>query len=253
MQNLLTLVTGQFNALNLVLFFLLAGLVAHKLKWNRTGRWLTITSVLIFYLVSTDYVPRYLAMRLEQHYPPLRACPEKSQLKSAPVIHVLGGGYTGDGSLPALAQLSLESKGRLAEGIRLMHCHEKSLLVCSGNRMSGAVSMAGAYQNAARSLGVDTVRMLLLHEPRSTEEEAHQLAQKVGKDHTVILVTSAIHMMRAMAYFRAAGFDPVPAPTNYLVKSGDTGRLKGWPSIDNMRIMDAVIHEYLGTLKARFF
>ena len=39
----------------------------------------------------------------------------------------------------------------------------------------------------------------------------------VGKD-KFILVTSASHMLRAMALFRKQGMEPIPAPTDYMVK-----------------------------------
>lgn len=50
---------------------------------------------------------------------------------------------------------------------------------------------------------------------------------------------------------KAEGFDPIAAPTNYKVNDGpDEYGMKWWPSFDNISLMNYVIHEWLGNLKA---
>ena len=69
----------------------------------------------------------------------------------------------------------------------------------------------------------------------------------VGKD-KFILVTSASHMPRAMALFRKHGMDPVPGPTDYMVKEREGGLTPGvfFPSAGSLEKAESVIHEYLG-------
>ena len=57
--------------------------------------------------------------------------------------------------------------------------------------------------------------MVILREPRDTEEEAAQVAKLVGEQ-PFILVTSANHLPRAMRFFEAKGLHPIPAPANQL-------------------------------------
>ena len=82
-----------------------------------------------------------------------------------------------------------------------------------------------------------------------TKDHAIYVKEIVGKDR-FILVTSASHMPRAMALFRKHGMEPVPAPTDYMVK------VRGWglrpmmffPSAGSLEKAGRAIHEYLGII-----
>jgi uncharacterized SAM-binding protein YcdF (DUF218 family) len=90
----------------------------------------------------------------------------------------------------------------------------------------------------------------MVRENRSmdTADQAKMIAHTVGRDR-LILVTSAIHMPRAIALFRKFGLDPVPAPTNYLVVT-QPGFHYGmlFPGSDSLHNMEAAVHEYLGLI-----
>lgn len=60
-------------------------------------------------------------------------------------------------------------------------------------------------------------------------------------------------MPRALCIFRMFGIEPIPAPTDYLIKF-EPGMLNNWwlPSIENLNIMNIVIHEYLGLWWVQF-
>jgi uncharacterized SAM-binding protein YcdF (DUF218 family) len=65
-----------------------------------------------------------------------------------------------------------------------------------------------------------------------------------------VLVTSAMHMPRAMACFRAAGWDVIPQPADYRVVPGawNTGSFR---IADNLAVLDAAVHEWLGLVYYR--
>lgn len=156
--------------------------------------------------------------------------------------------------MPASSQLDLITLGRLAEGIRICHQIPESLLICSGYSSLGLESQASVVRRAAISLGFDSLRIETLTKPRTTEEEAQELKQAFGTNANVILVTDAVHMPRAMRLFKEQGFNPVPAPTNYIVKDGpNQGYLKWLPSVKNITLTDRVLHEFLGNIKAEVF
>jgi uncharacterized SAM-binding protein YcdF (DUF218 family) len=79
-----------------------------------------------------------------------------------------------------------------------------------------------------------------------TESQA-RVMRELLKGERCVLVTSAAHMRRALALFRKAGADAVPAPTDYLSQASPgfvpsdffprPGRIKG---------ADVAVHEYLG-------
>jgi uncharacterized SAM-binding protein YcdF (DUF218 family) len=169
-------------------------------------------------------------------------------------IHVLGGGYTLDKQLSSLAQISEASLARLAEGLRIYHLYDSSLLVVSGSVASGDESMADVMRRAAISLGVEARRIRVLEGPNTTFEEAQAFANTFGPNSSVIVVTDAVHMPRALAFFKANGVDPYPAPTNYLVKRNDNDYTLNWiPSAENFLLMDRANREYLGLWKGWLF
>ena len=164
-------------------------------------------ALVFFYLISTDYLPLLFVRQLERKYIPVRKCSTFAGNRPT-LIHVLGGGYTADDQLAALSQLSQESKGRLIEAVRLLPCVPDARLVCSGNTVSGNISMAEVYREAAISLGVDSLCMVILKNPSTTQQEAQELVTEFGKDINLVVVTSALHMDRAMRYFRLLGVEP---------------------------------------------
>ena len=115
-------------------------------------------------------------------------------------------------------------------------------------------TQAQVTKRAAIVLGVDSNQLVTLNEPGTTKEEAEQLGKNFNKTSQLVLVTDAIHMPRAMKLFRQEGFNPIAAPTNYKVHEGPKQpEIKWWPSMGNIELMNYVIHEYLGNLKASVF
>ena len=82
---------------------------------------------------------------------------------------------------------------------------------------------------------------------RNTREHVPRLKQLLGERRRVLLVTTAWHMPRAMGVFRAHGYDPIAAPTDYRT---DPGRpfhpLDLLPSADSLGDSADAFHEYLG-------
>lgn len=242
---------GQVNTLNILILFFALPVVAGLLRRTRLARIALGIAVLMFFLASTEYVPHYLIGRMESGYSPFERSAVDSDAGEV-FIHVLGGGYTFDERLPALGKLSQISLGRLAEGVRIAHQLPNSTLVFSGGRVSGSESMASVMKQAAMSFGIDARRINVLEEPRTTEEEASTFVRRYGKDVKMIVVTDAIHMRRALDFFKQYDMAPHPAPTNYLVKqSSNQYKLRWMPSSINLLLMDRVLREWLGTLKGK--
>lgn len=250
MQSLFDTIKGQFNSLNFILLCILLGYFFHRIEKKKVATFVYIFALSVFYIFSTDYLPHYLAFRIESRYQPLTDCSILNSNRPI-LIHVLGGGYIPDQRLQELAQLNESALGRLAEGVRVYHCTANSTLVCSGYMAKGArKSLAAVTKGAAMSLGVDSMRIALLENPTTTHEEAVELRKVYGRDINLVVVTSAIHMDRAIQLFKEQGFHVTPAPTNYLVrKNSNPYHFKFLPSLNNLRIMDAVIHEFLASIK----
>ena len=169
-------------------------------------------------------------------------------------IYVLGSGYTTDKRLPPNAQIGLVALGRLAEGIRIHRAIENSAIICSGNSSTGLETQAQVTKRAAIVLGVDVDKLETLNTPTTTQEEANDLGKLHEKSIKLIIVTDAMHMQRAIKLFELQGFNPIAAPTNYKVnETQHKEAMQWWPSISNVSLMNYVIHEYLGSIKALIF
>jgi uncharacterized SAM-binding protein YcdF (DUF218 family) len=84
--------------------------------------------------------------------------------------------------------------------------------------------------------------------------EAFDYTKKFGTNNTLILVTDAIHMPRAMFLFRKEGQSPIPSPTNHMVKSYWKNGITDWfPASSNISMMEYAMHEIGGLVYARLF
>lgn len=253
MDLFLNALKGQVNTLNILILVLGLSVTAGILNKRKIAKIIFGTAFLFFVLTFTEYLPYYLVHRMESEYPPFDAT-VFSDTSQHIFIHVLGGGYTFDDRLPASAQLSQVSLGRLSEGLRVSNQLRGSKLVFSGWRVSGSESMAVVMKRAAMSLGTDPSRIEVMEEPRTTSEEARSFAETFGRGVTLILVTDAIHMRRAMDSFKRQGVDAHAAPTNYLAREHDNPYRFPWmPSIENPMMMDRVLREWLGNFKTSIF
>jgi len=244
---------GQATVLNGLMLILIVAYLFRKYQKSRTSNVLIGFSIFIFLLTSTEYLPRYLAKQLETKFQPLKL-PLDTRDSSKVLVHVLGSGYTLDKRLPANAQIGLTALGRLAEGIRVHRAIENSIIICSGNSSLGLETQAQVTKRAAIILGVNSSEIETLNNPSTTQEEAKELRKAFDKNTTLIIVTDAMHMLRAIKLFKMEGFNPIAAPTNFKVNEGPLQeRMKWWPSFSNIGLMNYVIHEYLGAIKASIF
>jgi uncharacterized SAM-binding protein YcdF (DUF218 family) len=245
----------SFISMPLSLFWLilLGGLLFYILKRKRAGLFSVFFSIVWLAMISFPFLPEILVKSLEKRYPPLLEI-SQFNLEDTVNILVLGGGYTDNKNLPPNDQLSLNSLVRLTEAIRLHRLLNASQLVLSGSVHDENVNEAEPFMKTALALGVDENAIRLLGTPENTQMEAFDYTKKFGTNNTLILVTDAIHMPRAMFLFEKAGQIPIPAPTNHLVKSNWKNGISDWfPSSSNIAMMENAMHEIGGLVYARLF
>jgi uncharacterized SAM-binding protein YcdF (DUF218 family) len=223
---------------------------------QRTGKILVTAGLFILMVLSYGAIPDYMLRSLEDQYPrydqdiALTILKSEEQLPPKYVV-VLGGGHIQDPRLPILSQLSTPTLARLAEGISLWRQHPDSRLVLSGGAVFDSISEATMMGRAARQLGVAPEQMILEGESRDTIE-AVRLLKSIVKDDSLILVTSAYHMPRAMAMFRKEGIRPIPAPADYRAKRSSVRSPQSFfPHAANIDHAHAAVHEYLGMMWGR--
>ncbi len=240
------------SVLNLFLFMLLAAFIFYRFQKKRTAKFFFISALILLLLTSTNYLPAFLAKKLENKYPPLSEAVIKN-IRGKVYIHVLGSGYTANKNIPPNAQIGLVALGRLAEAIRVYRLMDSAVIVCSGNGpKESKETQAQVTKKAAVALGIPAESVLELNTPSTTLEEANDLAAQYGNNIQLVIATDAIHMPRAMRFFKAAGFvNPVAAPTNFkAAETTEDNFIKWLPTMSNVALTNYVLHEYLGNIKA---
>jgi len=209
-----------------------------------------VAALVVFLVSSTGFLPRTCVMLAEQKHKILVIDSSLSTNRSV-FVHVLGAGYSSNPDLPATAKLALPTLGRLVEGVRICRQIPESKLVCSGNAADGIETQASVVRRAAIALDFDSTRLRTLDNPSTTQQEAAAHAAVFGTNHTVIVVTDAMHMSRALYLFEKYGLNSIAAPTNFVTKKPTIYRLSDWiPSTKNIQLTDRLIHELLGRLQA---
>jgi uncharacterized SAM-binding protein YcdF (DUF218 family) len=132
---------------------------------------------------------------------------------------------------------------RLTTFLALAVAHPEARLVYTG----------GTQTKAARGLilgaGVAPSRIVFEEEARNTCESAPATRALVAPSsgERWLLVTSAAHLPRAVACFRAADWDVVPYPTDF--RSGSTPW--SYDLVGNLATLNLAVHEWLGLLYYR--
>ena len=234
-------------------------LLVAALLLRRAARWAQIcllASLGILLIASSAWFPAMLTRFLEWQYLPLESYPKTD------VIVVLGGST---GSVQYPRQIVEISSG----GNRLLyaaHLYQQGVaphLLLSGGTISWRSENEPPAQDMAKilgMLGIPEEDLWIEPESRNTYENAlfsRQVLAEKGIDR-IILVTSAMHMPRAVALFEKQGFDVIPAPADYNITQAGWDRL--WdrnlttqlfnllPSVSNLNRTTSALKEYIGIL-----
>ncbi len=209
------------------------------------GRAKKLLSLSFLWLFLFSYAPVSNAMLygIEKEYPSLLAAPGDTKY-----IYVLGSGHKSDESRTITSQLSREAVVRLSEGIRLYRqLSGKARLITSGfSGLSDPVPQAVMMKRLAISLGIPPDDILTTPSAKDTEDEAKE-ALRITKGAPMILVTSAYHMPRAMAWFKSVGLSPLPAPT-YFRSDPRGAKWSQMFSVSALEGSTMAFHEYLGSI-----
>ena len=152
-----------------------------------------------------------------------------------------------------------------SEQVRLSELYSQPQLSAAGDRLTTFLMLAAAHPEArlvhtgafeshiARSVilgvGVAPSRVVFEDRARNTCESAPAARDLVapGPGERWLLVTSAVHMPRAVACFRAIDWDVIPYPTDFRTGS----RPWSYDLLGNLAALDIAAHEWLGLLYYR--
>lgn len=225
------------------------------LAWRR--RWLLAIGLGLFGLmglwaVATPFVAHALAYRLESRFPALLA----DQAPKADAILVLGGALAG-ASPPLRPSFDLGSAAdRVWHAAALFRAGKARWVLVSGGNQPDTVGLqveAEAIRTMLLTLGVPGSAIRLEGVSRNTAENAREsvaLIRAVGAER-VLLVTSAMHMPRALRIFQADlrefGVTVLPASTDVEGLPGSLHWLGQWlPDANALALSSRALKEFLG-------
>lgn len=229
----------------LILILLLITTYLLTRSYVKTGKIISIATLILFILVGIGVFSSYFLTKLES-YPPLN---HPIWMKRNAII-VLGAGAV---KLPEEnnAKPTVLAYSRIYEAARLYtSCKatnaECKIIISGGDAQSIGQSEAVVYQNALNGIGVKTADIILEPNSMNTYKNAEYTSAilRENKFDTLLLVTSGIHMKRALLYFGHFGIKAIPAVSDYI-----PSKLYIIPLGYNFAITDFVIHEYAGIIR----
>jgi len=209
-------------------------------------RWLA--ALLIVYLVATVHgFSRIASWPLRRGFHPFAL----SDAPPAPrAIVVLGAGArTVHGRTQKIGTLTLAGASRVLEAARLFRVLGDPWIISSGGRPAGydMIPESETMKRALVELGVPPDRILLESTSRVTRDEAVLTARMLHDlgIRSCIVVTSDLHMRRALGAFRHEGLEATPAVARDPLDS-QSKWLSWLPTPQGMEYSQAVIHDYVG-------
>jgi uncharacterized SAM-binding protein YcdF (DUF218 family) len=245
------LVPGSMALLVVGVLAGVAGLYVRRLeRWAR--RWL-VALCLFYVALGLPVVSQLLEKGTLTSYRPIATA---ADAQSVTAVVVLGNGivsYQYEGL--AVESLTRRTAYNAIEGARLYRLLHPAVVIASGGLADPDAfrrSEAEAIRDVLITLGVP--REVVVIEPRSsnTAEQAERMAPLLRNHPRFALITTPIHMPRAVSLFRSRGLNPVPAPSHIdYTDTAHEAMLRFVPSANALRASELSMYEYLGTVYAR--
>lgn len=204
--------------------------------------------LLVLLLLGWSAPPDRLMHLLETWHAPA----SRDGLTAYAGVVVLGGAFERPGLQRGREQVQTNAHAeRLTVAVALARAHPGLTMVFTGGCADvgeGCVPEAELARRFFTSMGLAPERVLYEAASRTTFENAVFSGQLPGVDKTRpwLLLTSAWHMPRAVAAFRAQGWNVTPWPADF--RSADRTPWTGYSLTRSMQQWQFALHECLGLL-----
>jgi uncharacterized SAM-binding protein YcdF (DUF218 family) len=234
-----------------LIFLLLICAWMSRKRLSKVSLSLYAAAVLLLFVLGCPTTSQWLVRSLEHQYPDKGVSVERN----AQAIIVLGGSLNLPSDAHPFVGLS-NSADRIQEGLRLYRAGKAPLIVLSGgdsplNTRIRPLHEGGYMRSLLEEWGAPKSAIIVEDASINTRENAtftHKMLAARGVDH-IILVTSALHMPRAVATFRKVGFDVVAAPADFQSGWVEQASVFNWlPNSGDLANSSNVLHEWLGYL-----
>ena len=233
---------------NLLMVFGLTGLILVWFRQKRLG--VSLISVALVGLAVAGWSPLgpALLMVLEERFPTIKTPPAITGLV------MLGGAVDIHITLARGSEAWNDQAERITAVAELANTFSKARIIVSGGAgHPDGLNESSITKQALVAMGLSDARLELETRSRNTCENAAQslvlAAPKAGD--VWLLVTSASHMPRAMACFRAANFSVVAYPVDYHTRGAEDLRRVQDSAAVGLADIDLAAHEWIGLIGYR--
>jgi uncharacterized SAM-binding protein YcdF (DUF218 family) len=228
------LIEAMLMPLGISGFLIIAGIASRR-------RSIAVCGVVALWVFSTPMVGNLMLQRLERTY-------ESKSVDASPdadAIVVLSGSVVRGITAPGVQWG--DSANRYFAGFDLAMAGKAKFLVFSGAASEDphGLSQGAILRQTAVGHGIRPERVILTGRVLTTEDEARAVSQ-IPDIHSILLVTSAFHMPRAVLLFRARGLDVSPFPTDERVLGRKLSLFGLIPSSGALRNAEEALREYYG-------
>jgi uncharacterized SAM-binding protein YcdF (DUF218 family) len=231
---------------NLLIEVGIVGLILLCTRFTRLGSWLVVTSVVLIAVVGLSPLSNVLMIPLEQRFPPW----DPSHGPPDGIV-VLGGAISPEISAYRDVVVLNEAAERITVAAELARRYPNVRIIYSGGSnalLSDRALEAPFAVRELEALGVAHDRITAEEQSRNTIENAvySRLVAQPKPGERWLLITSAFHMPRAIAAFRAAGFVVEAYPVDWRTRgSRDATRFSESLS-EGLARTDTAMHEWAG-------
>jgi len=232
---------------NVLMAIGLFGLILLLTRLRRPASWLIVSSLVLIAFVGYSPLGNILMLPLEERFPawdPAHGPPDG--------IVVLGGAILPDIAMARGTVAFDEAAERITAAVELARRYPNARIVFSGGSgalLADAPEAPVAVRELA-ALGVARDRIAAEDQSRNTIENAvfSRLVAQPKPGERWLLVTSAFHMPRAVAAFRAAGFSIEAYPVDWRTR-GPVDATRPFASLPTgLTMTDYAVHEWIGLL-----
>lgn len=225
----------------------IGAIVFGALNGGRGAVWLGLIALALFLITGTGVFPYTLAARLQRPYQIKQ--PEHVSFGTSVCVILLGEGSVShpDAKLRSPSWIA-GSRVVMAAALHraAQNAGASSRILIAGERTRSDGEFDASYRRVLSNLGVSDSDIVEEDKGVNTYQHARNIcprivAQPVEK---LCLVTSALHMRRALLYFGAFGLKPEPFPSDYI----HVPRLLV-PVGYNFAVADIAVHQYIGIFR----
>lgn len=232
---------------NILILFATMATIFWLMRWRKLALFALITGLSWVFLWSLPVTTLIAGGYLEQRYPQRPA----HEYPRVDAIVVLGGHIQGNRHnwFEEFDRSLVVSRESIAAD--LYKAQRADLILLSGGALKGSVSDTASMSRSLQMMGIPAESILQETQSQNTLENARLTDQTLRnlERQQILLVTSALHMPRAMTAFEGRPMIVTPASLPPQIKWPPSNQTPVWiPNLHTLLASQSIIKEYVGLI-----